>query len=303
MNDNPLISICIPCFKRIEYVRHTLQSIYNDNRDVPLSNYEVVISDNDPDRQVEKLVNEFPYVNLKYNYTDCEGFRNSYYVLKYARGKFLKLHNSQVVFRRGALAELIAEVKANENKHSLIFYTNGFLYHGGSRHYGSFNDFFYALSYWPSWSNGFSLWKEDFDRQSNPTLNRLFPHTSLFITQWNKEDYILNDKHFFDTQRVKGRSGHNKFEAFTIEFPSLVEDCYKNGWITIHTKKKILHDIMTEFLPSLLFNKYLARIENFDISGYRDNIKRYFPTGAYWITWLCVALIPFRMVYRRIKQQ
>lgn len=296
-----LISICIPCYKRKEYVRETLKSIYEDNDDVLLDDYEVVISDNDPDGELESLTKEFDYDNLHYHKTACEGFLNSYYVLTYAKGEFLKLHNSQVIFRKGALKKMINEINSIRERKPLVFYTNGFLYKNSSVHYDTFDAFNYNLSYWSSWSNGFSIWKEDFDRIINNGLNKLFPHTSLYITQWGKSGFVLNDNHWFDTQRVAGRSGHNKFEAFTIEYPSLIEYCAINGWISSRTQNRILHDIMTQFLPILLFNKYVARVENYDISGYRQNIKKKFPKYAYWVSWACVGIVPFRLVYRKIN--
>ena len=299
----PILSICLPCYGRVEYVRNTLQSIYEDNKEVSLNDYEIVISDNDPNQAIRSLVSEFNYPNIHYHYTECEGFMNSYHVLTYAQGKLLKLHNSQVTFRKGSLAELIKGVKVNLNSKPLIFYTNGLLYLGETAKFETFDDFFYALSYWPSWSNGFSIWKEDFDKLGTISLNNLFPHTSLFISQHNKRSYIVNDYHWFDTQRVKGRSGHNKFEAFTIEFPSLVDECYQNHWLSLKTMKHILNGLMVEYLPTLLFNKYIARIENYEITGYKNYIKRYFPKGAYWIVWLCVTLVPFRMIVRRIHKE
>ena len=298
--NRPIVSICLPCYGRVDYVRNTLKSIYEDNQEVSLDDYEVVISDNDPTQAVKALMAEFGYTNLHCHYTECEGFMNSYHVLTYANGMLLKLHNSQVMFRQGALAKLVDEARTYLLRRPMIFYTNGFRYKGDSREYGSFDSFFDALSYWPSWSNGFSIWKEDFDKLRGVGLNRLFPHTSLFITQHDKDAYVVNDRHWFDTQRVKGRSGHNKFEAFTIEFPSLVEECRVNGWIAEATKKRVLHDVLTEFLPILLFNKYVARIERFDISGYRQNIKQYFPPGAFYLSILCVAAVPFRLAYRRL---
>lgn len=298
---NPILSICIPCFKRIQYLRNTLRSIYEENSDVPLSDYEVVISDNDPDYEVKQLLSEFKYDNLFYYATDCEGFMNSYHVLTYGRGSLLKLHNSQVLFRKGTLRFLIEEAKYCLQNKPLFFYTNGFLYKNKSESYLSFDSFFNGLSYWPSWSNGFSIWKEDFDKLGGVSLNPLFPHTSLFITQHDKQTYVLNDKHWFETQRVKGRSGHNKFEAFTIHFPSLIEECYINGWITQKTKQRIFDDILKEFLPILLFNKYIARIENFDITGYKTNIKKYFRRHAFIVSILYVPIVPFKLLVRKLN--
>lgn len=79
-----------------------------------------------------------------------------------------------------------------------------------------------------------------------------------------------------------------------------MDECYQNKWLTLKTKKHILYDIMIGYLPTLLFNKYVARIENYEIAGYKNNIKRYFPPKSYWLTWICVPLVPFKMVARRL---
>ena len=63
---SPLISICIPCYKRVDYVINTLNSIYRDNSDVSLDLYEVIISDNDPQKEVLSIIDQFNYPNLKY---------------------------------------------------------------------------------------------------------------------------------------------------------------------------------------------------------------------------------------------
>lgn len=179
-----LLSICIPCYGRVEYVRKTLKSIFIDNADVPLEKYEVIISDNDSNQAIKVLTEEFKYPNLRYFYTNCEGFMNSYYVLTYAQGEFFKLHNSQTLFRKGSLSKIISEIKNNIENKTLIFYTNGLLGSRKSQTYSNFNDFMYNLSYWSSWSNGFNIWKSEFDKiDKNLKLNKLFPHTSLFLTQ------------------------------------------------------------------------------------------------------------------------
>ena len=59
---SPLISICIPCYKRVDYVINTLNSIYRDNSDVSLDLYEVIISDNDPQKEVLSIIDQFNYL-------------------------------------------------------------------------------------------------------------------------------------------------------------------------------------------------------------------------------------------------
>lgn len=298
---NPILSICIPCYGRVEYVRQTLNSIFKENNDVNLEEYEVIISDNDPTKAIKTLMQEFTQPNLKYFYTECDGFMNSYYVLTYASGELLKLHNSQTIFKKGSLKEILQEIKSTRKNKPLIFYTNGLLGKLKSVSFDSFETFMYALSYWSSWSNGFSIWKENFDKMGKINLNKLFPHTSIFLTQNQASSYIINDQVLFTVQRIPKRGGHNKFEAFTIEYPSLIDECFNQKHISQKCKQHILKDIMCTFLPSLLFNKYIAKIETFDSTGFKQNLKRYFPRYAYALIWCSVITVPFKLIYRKIK--
>lgn len=297
-----LLSICIPCFKRVKELRKTLQSIYIGNADVELDEFEVVISDNDPDCEAQKMVSEFKYPNLRYISTQCEGFMNSYHVLTYAKGEFLKLHNSQSLFRNGALKTIINDIHKLAPNKSLIFYTNGMLNKNRAMEFADYNKFMHELSYWSSWSNGFCIWREQLSKVEQITLNKLFPHTSIFLTIDDVPEYYINDQYLFDVQRIPKRGGHNKFAAFTLEYPSLIDTHFQQGKITESTRNVILRDIMMQMLPNLLFNKYIAKIENFDISGYHKNIKRYFPWYAYWLTFLLAPFTPIPKIYNRCKR-
>lgn len=300
----PLLSICIPCNGRIEYVKKTLDSIYKKNSDVPLELFEVIVSENDPLKTICPLIKEYQhYENIKYYYTDCEGFMNSYYVLKYANGDFLKLHNSQTIFKPGSIHQIIDDIKSHINDKGLIFYSNGVLNNvpQNNINFDNFEDFMYNLSYWSSWSNGFCIWKDELNKITELKFNKLFPHTSIFLTQHKAISFIINNKKLFTVQRIPKRGGHNKFQAFTIEYPSLINKCYEEKLISKKCKEHIIKEILTEFLPILLFNKYIARIETFESTGYRDNIKKYFPKYAYWKSWLYVFLVPFKLILRKLK--
>jgi hypothetical protein len=304
MQNIPVISICIPANGRIEYVRNTLKSIYNDQSfsKLILNDFEVILSDNDPNCSLECLRIEFPHENFFYFNTKCEGFLNSYYVLTYAKGKFLKLHNSQELFNSGSLLKIIELMKSLDKSRPCIFFTSGFLNKGGLKQYFSFDDFMSNLSYWSSWSNGFGMWKEDFDAIKDSTeLNILFPHTSLFLTQHLKKTFVLNDCPFFKTQFVKKRGGHNKFNAFSVEYPALIQSsCFKKH-IKIETKIKIFKDILYDYLPLLFFNVKIAKREKFSSDGFKQDIKIFFPNGAYCLVCCLSLVVPFKIIWRKIK--
>ena len=293
-------SICIPCYKRIPYVLKTLDSIYRDNNDVQLSDYEVIISDNDPEKELSSFVQKYnKYDNFHYIATSCEGFMNSYYALSYGTGAFLKLHNSQNVFLPGSLKLLIEEARKAEKDHTIIEYSNGFLSLPAFNSYCTFEEFMCNLSYWSSWSGGFCMWRSDFVKFDKQKLDDLFPHTSLFLTQWDAKSYIIDNRKIYKVQRVPKRGGHNKFKAFTINYPALIDQCYNDGHISKHCKDIIYNDLVRKYIPSLLIDKYIAKIEKFDASGFRKNSKVYLGKYAYIKSWLYVPLVAFQLFKRK----
>jgi glycosyltransferase involved in cell wall biosynthesis len=63
MNHPPLISICIPAYKRIDYLQKLLQSISIQS----FKDFEVIITDDSPDDTVEKFVRNFTgFPNIQY---------------------------------------------------------------------------------------------------------------------------------------------------------------------------------------------------------------------------------------------
>lgn len=304
MGDVVFVSICIPGFKRKEYIRRTLESIYSEDNlsSVNLNEFEVIISDNDPDGELKALCADFHYDNLHYYHTHCEGFMNSYYALSYAHGIFFKLHNSQELFNRGSLQILLDSVKHNVEKKPLLFYTGGLLEEGTVLVEDSFDRFIDRTSYLSSWSNAFGIWKEDFDKiKSSVSLNPLFPHTSLLFKQYYKDTFIINDQVLFTTQFVKKRGGHNKFQAFTIEYPSILNEAVGQGIISKETYNRTLQKLLYEFLPLLFFNVKIIRRETFSSDGFRNNLKAYFPKYAFYKIVFLSFIIPFKVALRKIK--
>lgn len=305
MNQNkPYFSICIPGFKRKEYLRKTLHSIYSEQnlKSVNLNEFEVIISDNDSEAELKTLCEDFNYDNLHYYNAHCDGFMNSYHALLYGNGMFLKLHNSQELFNQDSLKILIDTVKNNTKEKPLLFFTSGLLEKGNIFVEDNFENFINSTSYLSSWSNAFGIWKEDFDIvKDNVKLNKLFPHTSLLFTQYYKKKYIVNDQVLFTTQFVKKRGGHNKFRAFTIEYPSILDEAVSNKNISKKTFNKIINELMYGFLPLLFFNVKIIKRETFSSEGFKENIKKYFPKNALYIVIILSLFIPFKIIWRRIK--
>ncbi|MGJ1378234.1 glycosyltransferase family 2 protein [Sphingobacterium multivorum] len=297
------LSICIPAFGRLEYITKTLESIYRDahHQNISFDDFEVVVSDNDPNKGLQSLKEMFSYKNFMYFNTSCEGFMNSFYALSYGKGDFLKLHNSQEIFKTGSIKILIDIVKQHQVDKELLFFSGGLLKKGDRIILDSFDQFIQKTSYLSSWSNAFGIWKEDFEKVKDQIQsNKMFPHTTLLFSQIKKTAYVVIDAPLFVTQFVRKRGGHNKFQAFTIEYPSILDVAVKQGDISDDTRNKVIKQLINEFLPSLYFNVKIARRETYEYAGFKENLKIYFPKNAYYKIVLLSLIAPLKILWRKI---
>ena len=283
MKNITLLSICIPSYGRIEILRNTLSSIYSQIGDVCEDDFEVIVSDNDPNRALQCLTEEFNYSNFNYYATDCEGFLNSYYVLTYATGALIKLHNNTMLWKPGSLKNLLQIIRHNMSEKPLMFFTNGIRQTYATRQFKSFDEFMCDLSYLSSWSNGLFIWKDDFDRNKNIAINEYFPQTSILLTQYYKESFISSDYPFFELQKVSKKGGYNIFKVFGIDYIELIESAYLNGHISKKTFDRIKSKILLNFLPLNFFKTKILKVETYETSGLKENLRNYYPWYAYYI--------------------
>lgn len=251
MDKQPLLSICIPTFKREYLIESLINGIYNQNCDNSL--FEVCITDNsDTDETADLIKEKYSGVeNLHYKKVKCEGFRNSVEALKLGNGKFLKLHNDYSMFCEGSLQKIIDSVRDNLNTKPVIFYTlRG---NDSVEKYDNFNSFMNAANYLTTWSTSFSIWKDDFDKimASGLECNYMYPHTSLLFAESYKKEFLVdNYNYFYNVQPknkggYKGKSGYNLLDNFVRIYLTMVdEDLVSKKLITDKTKRKIQNNIL-----------------------------------------------------------
>lgn len=107
------VSICIPAYRQVKYLRSTLISIsqqdYND--------FEIVLSDDSPDRQVQDLLNEFSFgERCRYvrNTPSLGSPENWNAAVRMARGDYIKmLHHDDGFIRPDALRKFVLMLDEN----------------------------------------------------------------------------------------------------------------------------------------------------------------------------------------------
>tara|TARA_B100001059_G_C17824087_1_gene580228 strand:+ start:645 stop:1460 length:816 start_codon:yes stop_codon:yes gene_type:complete len=241
----------------------------------------VIVSDNDPKKELKALTSEFQYSNFHYKNSKCSGFENSNFALSYGSGHLLKLHNNTMVFEDSALINLLEFAKENIDKKTVIFYSNGSLGNFSKKNFTSFDAFMKELSFYSSWSNGFTIWKDDFD--FNNDLDEYFPQVSLLITQSKKKQFIVCNEPYFKMQSVKKKGNYNIFSVFCKNYLGLLKKAVADKKIQIETLEVIKKDMLFKFLPLNFFKTKVIKVENYSSEGLKKNIDLEYPWYAYYL--------------------
>lgn len=299
---DPILSICIPTYNRLDILRNTIASIYADLDGVELDDFEVVISDNSKEHTTQPVVAEFDYKNLHYFITECEGFKNSFYALSYGKGDFLKLNNNYTMFRRGTLKFLINQLKSLRDTQTQVIYTNGLRQKKTIIHYQNFNDYMAGLSYFCSWSAGYGMWKVDFDRvKDHVELDKFFPQTSLLLSQDYKKSFALDDRVLFEDQHVPKKGGYNIFKVFSVDFVSLITGAYSSHKISERTYKKIKSDLLYQYLSVRYFKTVIAHLDNFEHTNIKQSITTSYTLWQYYCMLLSALCTPLFILKRKLS--
>lgn len=299
---NPILSICIPTYNRLDILRDTIASIYADLDGVSMDDFEVVISDNSKEHTTQPVADEFHFDNLHYHITECEGFKNSFYALSYGKGDFLKLNNNYTKFRKGTLKTLIGQLKELKKSRSQVIYTNGLRQKKKVIFYESFDEYMFGLSYFCSWSAGYGMWKSDFDKVKEfVELDRYFPQTSLLLSQDYKKSFVLDDRVLFEDQYVPKKGGYNIFKVFSVDFVTLINQAFKEKKLSRKTWLKIKSDLLYKYLSVRYFKTVIARLDSFEHTDVKQSITTYYTKWQYYVMLLVACFTPIIVLKRKVS--
>jgi glycosyltransferase involved in cell wall biosynthesis len=114
-----LVSICIPTYNQIKYLKKTIESILNQS----FKDYEIIISDDSTSDEVYNLIKEYnDLFSFQYfrNKPSLGSPQNWNYAISKAKGKFIKImHHDDWFTNSDALLKMIEHTKNHPN--SLIF--------------------------------------------------------------------------------------------------------------------------------------------------------------------------------------
>jgi glycosyltransferase involved in cell wall biosynthesis len=119
-----LISICIPTYKRPQYVERLLKSISTQR----FKNYEVVITDDSPDNSLQEIVQKYSYLPIVYYKNDSAvGTPSNWNVgISKAKGEWIKLIHDDDWFSNQDSLQEFADATGKGKKFIFSSYKNVF---------------------------------------------------------------------------------------------------------------------------------------------------------------------------------
>lgn len=272
-----LLSICIPTRNRINYLKETIGSIIDDG--VEPSLYEIIISDNSDNDEVEEYVKRLSIkkINIRYYKNEVKGFYNSINSLSYGNGDFLKLHNDYSKFKKGSLKYLVNLIEENKNSKPMMFFSNGELKAEKLiTTASSFNDFIACTSYLNTWSSAFSIWKTDFinTKHDVQSVDSMFPHTSL-IFNCAKNNYLICNEVIMENISVEKKGGYNIFYNFCVVYIEMLQEQVDMNNLSTKVFKKLKADMLSNFIAPWYFKTITTdKGYTFDNKNADLNIKK-----------------------------
>lgn len=301
----PLLSLCIPTRDRVEILKKTLESIYQDNS-IDINLFEVIVSDNSPTDEINELKIFFQdKENLFFIKSDSIGFMNSINALENGNGVFLKLLNDYSYFFDNSFFDLITFFKSQVGKKNCISFTSSALNNNEIVYYSTFDSFLLNLSYFSSWSSAFCIRKEKFDSLKGViSYNNQFPHTSLLFEEYDSTGYVLNDIQYFKNQIVPKKGGTDLFHDFAVVYLNMLDVIQKNGIIQKQVFNNIKSDLFKKFLVEWYYNtKIKPNNYTYNVKNTKERILVHYSSKSYYKLLAFAYLLPFKSLLNYLNKK
>lgn len=215
MDNQPILSICIPTNGIVEWMIPVVESIYAQQVDNIL--FEVVITDNGGKADLERALQAYRYPNLHYYKTNAQGFTNQIDAFEKCSGLFCKMLNHRSKMLPGSIEKLIAIVERYKEDKPIIYCAEGNAKGGALTECENADQFVRYLSYWVSWSAGTGAWRSDLVDLRKKVANEMFPHTLFLFGIRNNSRYVIWNERYERMASDVGKGGYDFFHTFSVE--------------------------------------------------------------------------------------
>lgn len=281
MDNQPILSLCIPTNGAVEWILPVIESIYSQGYDN--SKFEVVITDNGKDSQLSKYIEKMEYPNLRYRKTTDDGFLNLVTCLKEGKGLFCKMINHRSVMLPESITNMVELVEMYKSTQPIIYMADGNAKIDSELLECADTDAFVRnLSYWCSWSAGIGFWQKDIPQIDHIELNDMFPNASILFGIRQNSKYVIWNKKYEKMEDDAGKGGYDLFRTFGVTLLDIINDLKKRNRISEVTFKVFKEDLYY-FLCSLYLNEVvLPTRHTYIIQNIAESMNVYYNRKLYY---------------------
>lgn len=288
----PLVSICIPTYNRLSYLKKCVQSVVS-KPEFQNGKVEIAISDNAStdgtkewcEKQVEKykIRGNFIYHRNDYN----TGFVNGMLALCRGTGKLRKMSEDTIIYNPTSMKYFCNAAEKCDESRPLLLFTNHLLL--SSDGVLDFYSLIYHVSIYTTWFGALSVWDTDIDEiySNKDKFDEKIPSTEIIcnIMSRRNKGIVLGDE-FGRVQLVQNRNiSYGLFETFHDRQLSVLAkylpDSNKKKSLLDYIEKCILYRQLSYFVLLHVINTHGYVWENdFDLETqieqqYKN--KEYYP--------------------------
>ncbi len=284
VEDEILLSICIPTYNRCPYLAKTLYEFTQDKTFLNTNYIEVVICDNCSTDETQSLcemyAEKFPG-KIKYVRRDVPVFpdENINKSLDFGRGKYLKLNNDTCYFKRGCLEQVINFLKSNTDVDIVFFAIACAFSDLKIKYVNSIDEFVSFLGYFSTWIGGFCVKAETYRALENPLryVQTKIPQVDILLRMINNGAKVcINNEKILLVQDVKNKPlDYRIAKIFGKNYLDILREYLPEGILSRHTyeleKKRVLFGQI---------NLFCFRVANPYPGSNKEYIRYLFP--YYW---------------------
>ncbi|MBS7231925.1 glycosyltransferase family 2 protein [Flavobacterium psychroterrae] len=262
MNNDILLSLCIPTYNRAEVLDNTLKSLFS-NPDFDADLIEVIVSDNCSTDNTMEVVGKYPLVKYYRNEVNVRDVNFSI-ALSYATGAYVRLFNDTLSFKKNCLQTIINKIAEHlQDKKNIFFYSNMFLNSNCVREVSSKEAYIAQASFGSTWIANFGVWREDFVKIEN---KERYAHLQFTQVDWtyqivnNKKPTVIYFEDLFDVAIPNKKGGYNVFDIFVNKYLFIIKQ-EKLSFFNYELEK---YRLCRYFVYPWFVTLTIAKKENFD---------------------------------------
>ena len=273
----PLLSICIPTYNRSRYLKKSIDSIITQ-KEFLNGTVEIIISDNastdDTEQVVSKYIEKYPNIFYSKNEVNVRD-RNFPTVLSKAHGKSRRLCNDTLVFREGALKNMCAVIRENEEQRPFLFWSNGASKNKEDIHKTDFKGYVHNVSFWMTSIACFSIWDdqcEDIGTDYEGCELLLWQERKGLQIAKEKDDVVIVNTVLAGVQTVAKKDiSYGLYKIFYENYFSILKPYFTDGSLPDGEKEYLEKDLLFHFFLDWCA-KWELQEDNLDYSR-TENLK------------------------------